>query len=425
MYTSHFGLTKLPFENVPDPVFFFDEGDYSRVYRRVTGSLIVGRGLMVVTGPVGSGKTTLGQMITSSLSKELTIIWIAEPPINSLDLFLFIAQELGVQPTTSEKVFFLRDIRRALIEINNKGNRCLLMIDESHVMEEDTLRGLLLLNNLEDGSKKLLQILLLGQDEINVKIDRPEMSSFKQRISTLERLGKLNREQIRKYITYRLSVAGGSSALFTETAWEAVVLAAATGGGIPRLINLLCERSLNIAYERDHQQVDLDDVSTVAEEMNIDREVFHYKIALKNMERMESNLPRVEESFTVFNPEIGNVAKKTPESVTRGMPESAARKTAESISRKTPGNAARRSLLAEEPVASVRDDQTEPRVARQTVAEESHHVDLGTNLKEGSLAVPLVFLSLSIITLLSSIYFYCGKHSISDPIACLQDLIGF
>lgn len=408
MYTSHFGLTKLPFENVPDPVFFFDEGDYSRVYRRVTGSLIVGRGLMVVTGPVGSGKTTLGQMITSALSKELKIIWIGEPPINSLDLFLFIAQELGVQPSTSEKVFFLRDIRRALIEINNKGNRCLLMIDESHVMHEDTLRGLLLLNNLEDGSKKLLQILLLGQDEIMSKIDKPDMNSFKQRISTLEHLGKLNREQIRKYISYRIYVAGGHSSLFTDTAWEAIVLASATGGGIPRVINSLCERSLNIAYERGHKIVDLDDVSTVAEEMNIDREVFHYKIALRNMERIEPNPSPIEENFTILNSDMGTMAKQTPENGTKKTPVKMARKN-----------------TGEESVASVREDQTQPREAHRSSTPKSEYGNLRTNSKERSVAIPLVFLSLSIMTLLSSIYFYCGKHSISDPIACIQDLIGF
>ena len=97
MYTEHFNLEKLPFENVPDPTFFFDQGDYGQIRSRIKNSLIAGRGLTIVTGEIGSGKTTLSQMMKSDYSANFQLIWMAEPPENSTDLFLFIIQELGLK----------------------------------------------------------------------------------------------------------------------------------------------------------------------------------------------------------------------------------------------------------------------------------------------------------------------------------------
>jgi len=127
MYTGHFNLKILPFENVPDPMFFFERNDYGRARKRLTDSLKAGRGLMVVTGPIGSGKTTLSQMIKSDFLSDIKIIWLAEPPGNSIDLFLFIAQELGLKTSASERTFILRDIRNALLKINSEGGKCLVI----------------------------------------------------------------------------------------------------------------------------------------------------------------------------------------------------------------------------------------------------------------------------------------------------------
>ncbi|MBU4176170.1 MAG: AAA family ATPase [Proteobacteria bacterium] len=283
MYTKHFDLNKLPFENVPDPMFFFDEGNYARVRNRIRESLRAGRGLMVVTGPIGSGKTTLSQMIKLDFSSDIRFIWMAEPLASSTDLFLFVAQELGLKPSTSERTFVIRDIRNALLKINSEGSKCLVIIDESHLMSDDTINGIRLLNNLEEGSTKLIQILLLGQEELIATINRPEMEPFKQRIATLEILGRMNGDRIRKYISHRIEVAGGQPSIFSDTGWEAVVLAFGSGS-VPRVINLLCDRSLNSAFEKEKTTVDVDDVYEAAEGIGLTKEVFHYKIALKQKE---------------------------------------------------------------------------------------------------------------------------------------------
>ena len=147
MYAQHFNLNILPFENVPDPLFFYDHGDHARIRKQISGSLQSGRGLIVVTGPIGSGKTTLSQMIKADFPENIKLIWMAEPPANSIDLYLFLAQELGIQPSSSEKTFVMRDIRNELLKINTEGKKCLIIIDESHLMSDDVINGIRLLNN--------------------------------------------------------------------------------------------------------------------------------------------------------------------------------------------------------------------------------------------------------------------------------------
>ncbi len=391
MYTKHFELNKLPFENVPDPIFFFDQGDYARVRNRITKSLKAGRGLIVVTGPIGSGKTTMSQMIKSDFSDDIKLIWIAEPPASSTDLFLFISQELGITPSTSERVFVLRDIRDTLLKINSEGNKCLMIIDESHLMADDVLDGIRILNNLEEGSTKLIQILLLGQMEIMEKINRPEMQPFKQRIAALEIIGQMDAERIRKYISYRLEVAGGQSSLFSDTGWEALVLASGTGGGIPRVINSLCDRSLNAAFEKEKTTVDIDDVSEVAEGMGIDKEIFHYKIALRSKERNNQSPDNG-----------GNASVKESEALNKEPVHSPDKES-------------------EKPDIKLKRGQ--PKSPKSVLTKFNTTVS-APETDQKSLKTPMLLLSLSTAALVISIFFYCSKSGSPDLLSCLLELIG-
>ena len=225
MYAKHFGLKMLPFENVPDPAFFFNQGAHSRIRNRITESLRAGRGLIVVTGPMGSGKTTLSQMLVPDFNEEIQLIWMAMPPDDSMDLFIFIAQELGLKPESNERTFILRDIREELLQRNRQKRKCIVIVDESHLMSDDVINGIRLLNNLEHGSIKLVQILLLGQEEILNIIDRPELEHFKQRIASVEILDQMDPASIKKYISHRMLVAGGGGEIFSETGCEALARA--------------------------------------------------------------------------------------------------------------------------------------------------------------------------------------------------------
>ena len=389
MYTDHFGLKMLPFENVPDPVFFFDKGEYGRVRDRIADSIKAGRGLIVVPGPIGSGKTTLSQIIISEFSKELRLIWIAEPPSKSLDLFLFIAMELGLKPDNHERTFLIKDIRDALMNIISEGTRCLLIIDESHLMSHEIINDIRVLNNLEVGATKLLQILLLGQEELMGTIKKPEMEPFKQRIATLERLGKMNSEKIREYVSHRIAVAGGKDSIFSETGWEALMKAFGSQN-IPRIINTLCDRSLNVCFERGKEAVDIDDVYKAAETVGLEKEVFFYKIShLKN--KSEKTISPSEENDKTKDPETLNNIPSHSISM-----ESEETKMAEPYGRQS------------------KNLQTAP---------EGSVLSLPRTIKE--LKTEILFLFLSIWSVILSFFFYCQRSGSADPMTCFWELIKF
>ncbi len=389
MYTEHFHLKKLPFENVPDPEFFFDRDDYARARKRLTESLKAGRGLLLVTGPIGSGKTTLSQMIKYDFSHYMKIIWMAEPPVSSTDLFLFIAQELGLSPSSSERTFIIRDVRNSLLEIHSQGRKCLVIMDESHLVSSDVINGIRLLNNLEEGSAKLIQILLLGQNELMDKISTPEMEPFKQRIAALEILGKMNPVRIREYISHRIHVAEGAPSIFADSGWDAIELAFRPGG-TPRIINSLCDRSLNVAFERGKAIVDAHDVYEAAQGLGLGKEIFHYILELKSREKkvqpsLESETespPEPKEEIPIPIPVLSKEEKRDKAEPKNELNEI---QPAEIVSEKSP------------PFSEIS--------------------------REG-LRVPILLLLLSFITLIWSIVFYCQKAG-SEPLSCIHELIGF
>lgn len=386
MYAKHFGLIKLPFENVPDPVFFFDQGDHARVRSRVEESLKAGRGLSVVTGHIGSGKTTISQMIKSDLSNGIKLIWMVEPPANSTDLFLFIAQELGLKPSSTERTFVIRDIRDVLMKINSEGSKCLVIIDEAHRMSDDTINGIRLLNNLEEGPIKLIQILLLGQEELMEIIKRPDMEAFKQRIATLEILGKMNADGIRNYILHRIHVAGGQASIFADTGWGALVLAFGSGS-TPRVINLLCDRSLRAAFERGKTIVDVDDVYEAAQSMGLQKEIFFYKIELKKRDK-NKQAPLTGGGDSIKEPKIPAKELVPP--------------------------------VVKEHVSNVEHVSSRSAVS-QSIRKESYE----SGGEQKSLKLPVLVLFLSIAAIILSISFYCERSGSHETMTCLMELMGF
>ncbi|MDI1230827.1 MAG: AAA family ATPase [Methylobacter sp.] len=383
MYTEHFNLKLLPFENVPDPLFFYDYGDHALIRKQISGSLQSGRGLIVVMGPIGSGKTTLSQMIKFDFPENIKLIWMGEPPANSANLYMFLAQELGLQPSSFEKTFVMRDIRNALLKLNSEGKKCMVIMDEAHLMTDDVINGIRLLNNLEEGSIKLMQMLLLGQEELMEKINRPEMEPFKQRIATLEILGKMSVDTMLKYIAHRIQVAGGSPDLITDTGWEALSIAF-SAGGTPRTVNSLCDRSFNVAFEREKPVVDARDIYEATQRMGLITDVFHYICLLNTRER------------DIKSQELPPTADKpVPETVEQLSP---------SITRKA------------------------EQVSRETINEAPDIYGIGMGVAElfpadpKGIKAPAILLLLSIIAFTLSVLFFCERTESTGFLGCLMAL---
>lgn len=274
MYKELLNLSKLPFENVPDPDFFYDSGDFSRVLANLTSSVEAGRGLMVVMGAIGSGKTTLSQMVMNKFGQSLTLIWMAEPPESGIDVLIFIARELGLSPADENRVFLLNEIRSALLACEVK---CLFILDEAHLMSDEVVNTLKALNNLELMSKKLIQLFLLGQEELLETINRPEMLPFKQRIALLENIGRMERSEVGDYIRFRLTAAGGNPDTFSEDAIAAIAIGS---GGVPRVINSLCDKALYHAASNNSTTVGVEYVYEAARGMVDRKEVFQFMLSI-------------------------------------------------------------------------------------------------------------------------------------------------
>ena len=402
MYTQYFNLNILPFENVPDPLFFYNQGDHARIRKQISGSLQSGRGLIVVTGPIGSGKTTLSQMIKADFPENIKLIWMAEPPANSIDLYLFLAQELGLQPLSPEKTFVMRDIRNALLKINSEGKKCLIIIDESHLMSDDVINGIRLLNNLEEGSIKLIQLLLLGQEELLEMINRPAMEPFKQRIATLETLGRMNVDAIRKYISHRIKVAGGTPDLISDTGWEALSIAF-QAGGTPRTINSLCDRSFSVAFEREKPIVDAHDIYEATQRLGLRTDVFHYIISLKSKERK--------------NQEVHTINQDVLETASSEASPSIKEQSSPSIIRKE------KQRIREEI------NEIPSHLERGIEITEPSYEDIAQVIKakynQKSLKVPITLLSVSMITFILSLVFFCHRTDSAGFIGCMVNLFSF
>ncbi|SFE27999.1 ExeA family protein [Nitrosomonas sp. Nm166] len=416
IYTQHFNLNKLPFENVPDPLFFYNSGDHARIRKQISGSLQSGRGLIVVTGPIGSGKTTLSQMIKADFPEDIKLIWMAEPPASSGDLYLYLAQELGLQPPSSEKTFVMRDIRNALLKINSEGEKCLVIIDESHLMSDDVLNGIRLLNNLEEGSVKLIQLLLLGQEELMEKINRPAMEPFKQRIAALETLGRMNVEAVRNYISHRLKIAGGTPDLISDTGWEAISIAFHTGG-TPRTINSLCDRSFSVAFERNKPVVDAHHVYEATQRLGLRTDVFHYIISLKSKERKSQEIQVTADQTVPQTPEAPPAETAASEAPLFETPASIKEPFSSPMGRKT------------RPAVNVKVDEASLNPGINVDATDSSYEDIANVIRakynQKSLQIPAMLLSMSLVMFVMSLLFFCHQTDSVGFIGCMMDLFSF
>ncbi len=266
MYTSFFGLNEKPFTITPDPRYLFMSERHGEGLAHLVYGVTESGGFIQLTGEVGTGKTTLVRTLLGQIPAEVDIALILNPQLTSLEFLLAICEELGVAiPSIKNSSKAMVDaLNRHLLEAHSRGRRVILLIDEAQNLSEGVLEQLRLLTNLETARQKLLQIILIAQPELREKLSQESLRQLAQRITGRYHLEPLSREEAAKYIDHRLRVAGALTEIFTPAAKQEVYR---ISGGVPRVMNVICDRALLGAYSRESRTVDKDLVRKAAGEV--------------------------------------------------------------------------------------------------------------------------------------------------------------
>jgi MSHA biogenesis protein MshM len=254
MYRAHFGLREMPFGITPDTSFAYACNTHQEALNTLLVAVKNGEGFIKITGEVGTGKTLLCRRFLAMLDQKHVSAYIPNPYLEPRTLLFALAEELGVALARgTDQHQLMKELTRALLNFARQGKTVVLCLDEAQAMPVETLEALRLLTNLETEKRKLLQVVLFGQPELDQKLEHPSIRQLRQRITFQYRLTALGRDECDHYIAHRLRVAGyRGNRLFTRPAGRLVHRFAS---GVPRLINIVAHKALLLAYGEGAQQV--------------------------------------------------------------------------------------------------------------------------------------------------------------------------
>jgi len=267
IYSSYFGLREAPFNITPDPSFLYLSESHREGLAQLTYGINARRGFIVLTGEVGTGKTTLIQTLLHQLGEGTQTALIFSAITNPLDLLRYVCEEFNlVEPLREARdvhdhISLLNDF---LLQKYRDGENAALIIDEAQNLSADVLESVRLLSNFETTKDKLLQILLVGQPELNERLNTPQLRQLKQRVTLRHHLRPLSLSECQEYILNRLKHAGAAPGVFTAKATEAVHQ---YSGGIPRLINVICDNAMINAYALDKREIAPAFIQEVADDL--------------------------------------------------------------------------------------------------------------------------------------------------------------
>jgi len=269
MYKQFFGLTRNPFEITPDPSFLFPTNKHNEALAALYYGVRMHKGFVVLTGEVGTGKTLLVRCLLHLLKNTaINYAYIFNSILSPLEFLQHISGDFGLPASGKNKSEVLLQLGKYLVERYQKGLTTLLVVDEAHHLSAEVLEEVRLLTNLETTTRKLLQILLVGQPELDEKLDSFELRQLKQRIALRAQLDHLTLEETKGYIQLRLQKAGATR---SETVFSVETINAVHWHtkGIPRLINTVCESSLITTYARQQTSVTVDVIEEVARDLRL------------------------------------------------------------------------------------------------------------------------------------------------------------
>jgi general secretion pathway protein A len=265
MYTENFKLKELPFRLSPDPQFLFLSRAHARAKAYMESTIWFTDGFVVITGEIGAGKTTLIESFLRQLDSDVVIAQINQTQVSAVEFLQSVLVQFGFSPFKMKKAELIATINSFLIEQYAAGRKVLLIIDEAQNLSLKVLEEIRLLSGIEATKEKVLRIILAGQPELNQTLDMPELVQLTQRVRLRFHLGTLSRDDLRAYILHRLDVAGaGGRSIFAEDTFPEIMRYT---GGVPRLVNTLCDTAMMSAFGDDRDFVTLADVSAAVAEL--------------------------------------------------------------------------------------------------------------------------------------------------------------
>lgn len=269
VYEKYFGLSEPPFNITPDPLFLYRSASHQEALAQLSYGIKARKGFVVLTGEVGTGKTTLIRSLLQDLGDNSQTALIFSVVSNPTDLLRYICEEFHlIEPRQRCDGMhdYLALLNEFLLQKYREDANCALIIDEAQNLSSEVLESIRLLSNFETAKDKLLQIVLVGQPELAMRLNSQELRQLKQRITLRHELRALNLSECREYVSNRLRIAGGDPATFTQAALESVYR---YSGGIPRLVNVLGDNALLTSYAMDKKQVDEFVIREVAQDLNL------------------------------------------------------------------------------------------------------------------------------------------------------------
>ena len=264
MYLDFYGLKRMPFETTPDPDFFFPSSKHKEALSMLIYAISSRKGFVVITGEVGSGKTTVCRTLLSKLDPSARIVLIPNPHLNEEEFLYTIFEKFKLQPNGKNKAKLLLKLNECFLKELWLNNKVVLIVDESQNLSLPVLEEIRLVSNLETDREKLIQIILLGQPQLREKLNEPQLKQLKQRINLRYHLNTLDREESEKYIYHRLAVAGPWNCLtFKADALDRIY---DYSRGVPRLINIVCDLALLVGYIRETRRINKDIIDSVIED---------------------------------------------------------------------------------------------------------------------------------------------------------------
>jgi len=264
MYNEYFGLRDYPFRITPDTDYLYMSSAHSRAMAYMEYAIFNREGFVVITGEIGSGKTTLVKKLLLDLDENILVAKLFQTQLDEVELLQAILVEFGLNPFSAKKVELLNMLNQFLINSHLEGKQVLLLIDDAQNLSKRVLEEITMLSSVETQKEKILHVILVGQPELNHKLEAPDMEQLLQRVSLRYHVRPLTVDEIKDYVSFRLKVAGLEKTIFSEKIYP---LLFEYTGGIPRLINTLCDTALTCAYADSLKTVDALGVNSAVKEL--------------------------------------------------------------------------------------------------------------------------------------------------------------